>query len=63
SLLQDFFTTKPDFSPYNMEMHDSRVFDVEKAMKKYHRNIDWKKVMKGPDMDDVDDIKENFKQK
>jgi hypothetical protein len=32
-------------------------------MKKYHRNIDWKKVMKGPDMDDVDDIKENFKQK
>ena len=63
SLLQDFFTTKPDFRPYTMEMNDPRVFDVEKAMKKYHRNIDWKKVMKGPDMDDVDDIKENFKKK
>lgn len=50
SLLQDFFTTKPDFRPYTMEMNDPRVFDVEKAMKKYHKNINWKKVMKGLDM-------------
>ena len=26
-------------------------------MKRYNRDIDWRKVEKGPDMDDVDDIK------
>ncbi len=60
SLLQDFFTSKPNFAPYTLEQHDGRVFDVEKAMKKYHRNLDWKKILKGPDMDDVDDIKKEF---
>jgi hypothetical protein len=60
SLLQDFFTNKPNFAPYTLEQHDERVFDVDKAMKKYHRNLDWKKILKGPDMDDVDDIKKEF---
>jgi YVTN family beta-propeller protein len=63
SLLQDFFTTKPNFTPYTLEMHDPRVFDVEKAMKIYHKTIDWRKIMQGPAMDDVKDIKENFKEK
>lgn len=57
SLLQDFFTAKPDFTPYTLEMSDKRVFDPQVAMKKYKRNIDWKSIMKGPEMDDVDDIK------
>ena len=59
SLLQDFFTDKPDFTPYTLEQHDERVFDVEKAMRKYHRNIDWRKIMQGPDMDDEDDMRKN----
>lgn len=57
SLLQDFFTEKPDFTPYTLEQHDPRAFDVDKAMKKYKRSIDWRKIMKGPDMDDVDDMR------
>jgi YVTN family beta-propeller protein len=61
SLLQDFFTTKPDFTPYTLELHDERIFDVKKAMLKYNKNIDWKKIMQGPDMDDEDDIKKSFK--
>ena len=52
SLLQDFFTPKPDYTPYTMELHDSRIFDAEKAMKKYNNTIDWKQIEKGPDMDD-----------
>jgi DNA-binding beta-propeller fold protein YncE len=44
SLLQDFFTSTPDFTPYTMEMHDGRIFDVEKAMKKYGQTIDWRKI-------------------
>jgi YVTN family beta-propeller protein len=59
SLLQDFFTAKPDYTPYTLEPHDSRIFDVEKAMKKYGRSVDWRKVMQGPDMDDEEDMRKN----
>jgi hypothetical protein len=57
SLLQDFFTTKPDFKPFMLEMSDKRVFDSKVAMKKYKRDIDWRSVMKGPEMDDADELK------
>ena len=57
TLLTDFFTNKPDFTAYTLELNDARIFDVTKAMKKYHRNIDWRKVMAGPDMDDEKEIK------
>jgi DNA-binding beta-propeller fold protein YncE len=62
SLLQDFFTEKPDYTPYTLEMHDERVFDVNKAMTKYGRGVDWRKVMQGPEMDKVSDIKKEFNQ-
>lgn len=51
SLLQDFFTPTADFTPYTLELHDSRVFDAEKAMKKYDRTIDWRKIEQGPPLD------------
>jgi DNA-binding beta-propeller fold protein YncE len=51
SLLQDFFTPEPDYSPYTLEFHDSRIFDAEKAMKKYNRTIDWRKIEQGPPLD------------
>jgi aromatic ring-cleaving dioxygenase len=51
SLLQDFFTDKPDYAPYTLEKHDPRMFDVEKAMKKYNRIIDWRKIEQGPPLD------------
>ncbi|MEP7109444.1 MAG: bifunctional YncE family protein/alkaline phosphatase family protein [Ferruginibacter sp.] len=59
SLLQDFFTAMPDFTPYTLERHDEHIFDVEKAMKKYNRTIDWRKIMQGPAMDDKDDMRKN----
>jgi YVTN family beta-propeller protein len=62
SLLQDFFTNKPDFTPYTLEQNDPRVFDVDKAMKKYNRTIDWRKIMQGPEMDKVEDMKKEFNQ-
>ena len=55
SLLTDFFTSEPDYTPYTLELHDSRIFDAEKAMKKYNKTIDWRKIEKGPDMDDEDE--------
>ncbi len=59
SLLQDFFTDKPDFTPYTLERHDGRIYDAELSMKKYHKTIDWRKIEQGPDMDDVDDARED----
>ena len=55
--LGDFLTAKPDFKPYTLELSDKRIFDPSIAMKRYNRDIDWKKVMKGPDMDDMDDMR------
>ena len=62
SLLQDFFTDKPDFTPYTLEQHDPRVFDADKAMLKYNRTIDWRKIMQGPAMDKVEDMRKEFNQ-
>lgn len=55
SLLQDFFTAKPDYTPYTLVYPDKRVFNWDKAMKKYNHTIDWRKIEKGPDMDDEDE--------
>ena len=54
SLLQDFFTASPDYTPYSLEKNDSRVYDAEKSMKRYNKTIDWHTIEKGPDMDDED---------
>ena len=64
TLLQDYFTDKPDYSPYTLEFPSKEVFDPQVAMKRYNRNTDWRKVMKGPDMDDEDELrKEHYKEK
>jgi len=63
SLLQDIFTAIPDYTPYTLELNDPRVFDAQMAMKKYHKTIDWRKIEKGPDMDDEDDARENHNKK
>jgi DNA-binding beta-propeller fold protein YncE len=59
SLLQDFFTNTPDYTPYTLEKSDTRVFDAQKSMQKYNKTIDWRKIEKGPDMDDEDREREN----
>ena len=63
SHLGDFFSSKPNYSRYTLEMPDKRVFDPTNAMKKYNRDIDWRKVMQGPDMDDEEDQRTNHYKK
>jgi len=58
SLLQDFFTSEPDFTPYTLERHDERIYNAEKSMEKYHKTIDWRKIEQGPEIDDEDDLRE-----
>jgi hypothetical protein len=57
TLLQDFFTDKPDFTPYNLVFPSPEVFNPQLAMKKYNRTIDWHKIEKGPEMDDEDEMR------
>jgi hypothetical protein len=40
-----------------LKKNDQRVFDVNKAMKKYNKQIDWRKIEQGPKMDDVKDMR------
>jgi YVTN family beta-propeller protein len=51
SLLSDFFTPDPDYTPYTLEKHDGRIFDAELAMKKYRQTIDWRKIEQGHPLD------------
>jgi hypothetical protein len=59
SLLQDFFIETPDFTPFTLEPNDTRVFDDQKAMKKYNSELDWHKIMQGPPMDKEDIMRQN----
>jgi len=59
SLVNDMFTKIPDFSPYDFEFPDKRVFDWDSAMKKYNTTLDWKKIKEGPKMDDSKEIRQN----
>ncbi len=55
TLLSDFFTNTPDFTPYNFEFPSQEVFNWDKAMKKYNQTIDWRKIKQGPKMDNEDE--------
>lgn len=62
SLLNDFFTASPDYSVYNLEQSDIRIFDAQKAMNRYNKTIDWRKIIKGPEMDNENDMRnEHYK--
>lgn len=63
SLLDDFFTNKPNFKPYSFVFPSKEIFNPTIAMKRYNRDIDWRKVEKGPEMDDEDDIRKRHYKK
>ena len=57
TLLDDFFTATPDFSPYTAELPDVRVFDPQVSLNRYGQNFDWQKIQLGPKMDHEDDMR------
>jgi DNA-binding beta-propeller fold protein YncE len=52
TLLDDFFTDKPNNKPYLPAPYDPRVFDPKLALKKYGRTFDWRSVEQDQKMDD-----------
>jgi hypothetical protein len=64
SLLDDFFTPVPDFTPFTAEEADIRVYDAKKSLQKYGKNFDWRKIQQGPRLDDEgEQRKDHYQQK
>ncbi|MEN8192061.1 MAG: phosphoesterase [Bacteroidota bacterium] len=59
TLLQDFFTDQPDYTPYQMEMIDTRVFDPQKALDPYDAEFRWESLGESPMIDNEEDFKES----
>jgi len=59
----DFFTSTPDFTPYNATPVNERIFDPKKALTPLDENFDWKAVKESPLIDDIDDMQDDQKEK
>ena len=54
--LADFFTDKPDFTPYTALNVDKRIFEPQKALTPYDEKFDWKALKENAEIDDVKDM-------
>lgn len=50
--LADFFTDKPDYTPYNVKSVDPEVFNPQKALTPLDEKFDWSQFNKSPVLDD-----------
>ena len=59
----DLFTDKPDFTPYQAEGSDLRIFDPAKALTPMDVKFDWEAVKNSPLIDNVEDMMKDEKEK
>ncbi len=59
TLLQDFFTDQPDYTPYQAVMVDKRIFDPQKALDPYDVNFRWESLKESPEIDNEDDFRKS----
>jgi YVTN family beta-propeller protein len=57
TLLQDFFTDIPDYTPYSAVMVDERIFDPQKALDPYDKEFRWESLKESPEIDSEDDFR------
>ena len=60
TLLTDWFTTSPDYTPYELLRSDLRVFNPDDAMQRYNRTVPWREVKMSSPMDEESDQKKQF---
>ena len=60
TLLTDWFTTSPDYTPYELLRSDLRVFNPDDAMQRYNRTVPWREVKMASPMDEESDQKKQF---
>jgi YVTN family beta-propeller protein len=54
--LSDFFTSTPDFEPYNAISVDPHMFDPQKALDPFDEDFDWEALENSPQIDNVEDM-------
>jgi len=54
--LSDFFSTTPNYDPYQALEVDSRIFDPQKALDPFDEKFDWKAIQESPQIDNVEDM-------
>ena len=62
TLLQDFFTAKPDYTPYKALMVDKRIFDPQKALDPYDKEFRWESLSESPEIDSEDDFRSSHRE-
>jgi len=61
--LSDFFTSEPDYTPYDAVDVDNRVFDPSMALDPFDEDFDWESLKESPELDNVDDFIRQSKEK
>jgi hypothetical protein len=61
--LSDFFTEIPDYNKYNALAVDTRIFNPQKALDPFDEKFDWKAVNESPQIDNVEDMLRESKEK
>jgi hypothetical protein len=59
----DFFTDKPDLTPYQAVPADPRIFNPQKALDPFDEHFDWKSLEESPELDNVQDFIDDSKEK
>jgi DNA-binding beta-propeller fold protein YncE len=54
--LADFFTSIPDYTPYDALPVDLKMFDPQKALDPFDEKFDWKAIEDSPQIDNVEDM-------
>ncbi len=54
--LSDFFTTNPNYKPYDALSVNNNMFDPQKALDPLNEKFDWKAVQNSPKIDNVEDM-------
>jgi len=54
--ISDFFTSTPDYTPYNALGVDHRIFDPQTALDPFDEEFNWKAVTESPQIDNVEDM-------
>jgi len=60
--LSDFFTSEPNYKPYNAVDVDKGMFDPQKALDPLNEKFDWKAVEDSPKIDNVEDMLKDSKE-
>jgi YVTN family beta-propeller protein len=54
--ISDFFTSTPDYTPFDALDVDHRIFDPQKALDPFDEKFNWKAVRESPQIDNLEDM-------